>query len=110
AAPTSLADVQPMSSEVAEQIVRLLKGSFPYIVVDLEDFFHAEQIQLLRASSTVCFVLRLDFTALRNTRRTLEYLDREGIDLNRVQIVVNQYGRPKEIAVSQAEKVLDRKL
>lgn len=110
AAPPSLADVHPVTSDVAEQIVRLLRSSFPYVVADLEDFFHAEQMQLLRSSSVVCFVLRLDFTALRNTRRTLEYLEREGLDLARVQIIINQYGRPKEIAVSQAEKVLDRKL
>jgi pilus assembly protein CpaE len=110
AAPPALTDVRPVTSEAAEQIARLLRASFPFVVADLEDFFHAEQVQLLRSSSVVCFVLRLDFTSLRNTRRTLEYLEREGLDLARVQIVVNQYGRPKEIAVSQAEKVLDRKL
>jgi len=110
AAPPSLADVQPITSDMAEQIVRLFRATFPFVVADLEDFFHAEQLQLLRSSSVVCFVLRLDFTALRNTRRTLEYLEREGLDLARVQIIVNQYGRPKEIAVGQAEKVLDRKL
>lgn len=110
AAPPSLADVQPVTSEAAEQIMRLFRASFPFVVADLEDFFHSEQVHLLRSSSVVCFVLRLDFTALRNTRRTLEYLEREGLDLSRVKIIVNQYGRPKEIAVGQAEKVLDRKL
>jgi pilus assembly protein CpaE len=110
AAPPSLADVHPITSEAAEQMVRLLRNTFPYVVADLEDFFHAEQMHLLKSSSTVCFVLRLDFTALRNTRRTLEYLEREGLDPGRVQIIVNQFGRPKEIMVGQAEKVLDRKL
>lgn len=110
AAPPSLADVQPITSEAAEQMVRLLRNAFPYVVADLEDFFHAEQMHLLRSSSTVCFVLRLDFTALRNTRRSLEYMEREGLDSNRVQIVINQFGRPKEIMVNQAEKVLGRKL
>lgn len=110
AAPPSLADVQPITSEAAEQMLRQLKTSFSYVVADLEDFFHAEQMHLLKSSSTVCFVLRLDFTALRNTRRTLEYLEREGLDLNRVQIIVNQFGRSKEIMVGQAEKVLGRKL
>lgn len=110
AAPASMTDVHPITSDVAEQIIRMLRARFPFVVADLEDFFHAEQIQLLRASSVVCFVLRLDFTALRNTRRTLEYLEREGLDLSRIQIIVNQYGRPREITVGQAEKVLDRKL
>ncbi|MFO1092914.1 MAG: hypothetical protein U0992_06305 [Planctomycetaceae bacterium] len=110
AAPASLADVHPITSDVATQLLRLLRASFPFVVGDLEDFFHAEQIQLLRASSAVCFVLRLDFTALRNARRTLDYLEREGLDLSRVHIVVNQYGRHKELTVGQAQKVLSRKV
>lgn len=110
AAPPSLSDVHPVTTDIADQLVRLFRSAFPFTVADLEDFFHTEQVHLLRASSVVCFVLRLDFTALRNTRRTLEYLEREGLDLARIQIIVNQHGRPKEISVSQAEKVLDRKL
>ena len=94
----------------ADQIVRLARTSFPYVLADLEDFFHAEQFHLLRSSQLIFFVLRLDFTALRNARRTLEYVEREGLDLARVRIVVNQYGRSKEISVGQAENVLERKL
>lgn len=110
AAPPSLTDVHPITSDAADQILRLACASFPYVVADLEDFFHAEQLYLLKASRHVLFVLRLDFTALRNARRTLEYLEREGLDTSRVNIVVNQYGRSMELAVHEAEMVLGRKL
>jgi pilus assembly protein CpaE len=110
AAPPSLTDVHPITLDAAEQIVRLARSSFPYVLADLEDFFHAEQFHLLRSSHLIFFVLRLDFTALRNARRTLEYVERDGLDLARVRIVVNQYGRSREITVGQAENVLERKL
>lgn len=110
AAPASLTDVHPITSDAADHIVRLARASFPYVIADLEDFFHAEQFHLIKASHQVLFVLRLDFTALRNARRTLEYLEREGLDTGRVHMVVNKYGRSRELAVREAETVLGRKL
>lgn len=110
AAPSSFTDVRPVPSEAVNRIISLARQSFPFMVADLEDFFHPEQFELLRQSDTILFVMRLDYTALRNARRTLEYLERDGLDLDRVQIVVNQCGRPKELTVSQAEEVLARPL
>ncbi len=110
AAPASLADVQTITSEAADQIVRLARASFPYVVADLEDFFHAEQFHLIKSSHHVLFVLRLDILGLRNARRTLDYLERERLDMQRVTIVVNKFGRSRELPVRDAETVLGRKL
>lgn len=110
AAPPSLTDVHPITLEAADQIVRTARQAFTWVIADLEDFFHSEQFLLLRSSHLILFVLRLDYTALRNARRTFEYLEREGLDLGRVRTVVNQHGRSREITVGQAENVLERKL
>ena len=106
AAPQSFADVQQVTSDAAETIIRLAAGTFPFVVVDLEDFFHREQFRVMQLSDTILFVLRLDFSALRNARRTLDYLDSVGVDREKLQLVVNQYGRPKELSPSQAEEAL----
>ena len=55
-------------------------------------------------------VLRLDFTSLCNGRRTLDYLDHLGISRERVRLVVNRYGQPKEIAPAKAEEALNLKI
>ena len=48
--------------------------------------------------------------AVGNTRRTLEYIRRAGIDETKVQLVANQHGRPKELSVAQAEDALRVKI
>jgi pilus assembly protein CpaE len=106
AAPDSFTDVQQITPAAAERIVKLAKGSFPFVVVDQEDFFHREQFQILQMSDVILLVLRLDFTSLRNARRTIDYLKGEGIDPDKIKIVVNRYGRPKELPVGEAEEAL----
>src|SRR5690606_16774354 len=91
------------------RILGMARARFPFTVADLEDFFHAEQFELLRQSETILFILRLDYTSLRNARRTFEYLERDSIEPGRIRLVVNQYGRPRELTVGQAEDVLGRK-
>lgn len=110
AAPPSFSDVQPMTSEGATRMVDLARSYFPYVIADLEDFFHQEQSEVLRLSDTTLFVLRLDYTALRNARRTFEYLEQNGLDPQRILVVINQHGRPRELTVDQAEDVLGRTL
>ncbi|HUQ68635.1 MAG TPA: hypothetical protein VM165_03870 [Planctomycetaceae bacterium] len=110
AAPASFSDVRPIAVEAISQIVTLGRKSFPFLVADLEDFFHPEQFEVLRQSDTVLFVLRLDYTALRNARRTFDFLERDGVDSGRFTIVVNQHGRPRELTLAQAEEALGRPL
>jgi len=108
AAPTSLSDVRPIPVEASAQIVGLGRRTFPHVIIDLEDFFHHEQFEVLRQSDSTLFVMRLDYTALRNARRTFEYLDHEGIESSKFKLVINQHGRPRELTAAQAEEVLGR--
>lgn len=109
AAPTSLSDVHPIPVEAINSILKLARERFAFTVSDLEDFFHAEQYELLRQSDSILFVLRLDYTSLRNARRTFEHLEQDGIEPGRIRLVANQYGRPRELTPRQAEEVLGRK-
>jgi pilus assembly protein CpaE len=63
-------------------------------------------MQALRQADVILLVLRLDFTSLRNARRTLDHLEHVGIDKERVRLVVNRYRRPKEVPVAKAEEAL----
>src|SRR5262249_21724236 len=54
-------------------------------------------------------VLRLDFTSLRNARRTLDQLEQTGINREQVRLVINRYGQPKQLAISAAEQALGLK-
>lgn len=110
AAPQRYSEVQQVTPENAQEVIRIASRNYPFVVVDLEDFFHREQFQVLLDSDRVLVAFRLEFTALRNIRRTLEYLVDNGVDSGRVDLVVNQHGRPGELSLPQAEKALGTKV
>jgi pilus assembly protein CpaE len=110
APPRAFADIGYVTAEGVGQALHLARSLFPYVVVDLDHSFREEQMQVLRQSDVILFVLRLDFASLRNARRALEFLEQTGISRERVQVVVNRYGQPKEIPYAKAEEALGRKI
>lgn len=110
-APTqSLDDMAQISSQGVEQVINLALSVSPYVVIDLDDYFHVEQIQTLRQADQILLVLRLDFTCLRNARRVLDQLESKGIDRARVRLVVNRYGQAQELPVTKVEEVLSERI
>jgi pilus assembly protein CpaE len=65
---------------------------------------------VLRQADVILLVIRLDFTSLRNCRRTLEHLEHLGVQRERVRLVANRHGQPKEIPASKAEEALGLKI
>jgi pilus assembly protein CpaE len=90
--------------------LNLARAIFPYVVVDLDHGFRDVQMRAIRQADVILLVLRLEFAALRNTRRTLDHLEQLNIDKNRVRLVVNRYGQPKEVPAAKAEEALGLKI
>jgi pilus assembly protein CpaE len=110
AAPRTLADVAHVNPEGVRQALIKAKAAFPYVVVDLDHSFHDEQTVALLQADIILLVLRLDFTSLRNCRRALEHMDQIGVGRDRVRLVVNRYGQPKEVPAAKAEEALGVKI
>src|SRR4029453_8879252 len=98
------------TAEGIRQALSLARNLFPYVVMDLDHSFREEQLQAIRQADIILLVLRLDFTCLRNTRRTLEYLEQVGINKQRVRVVVNRYGQAQEVPPAKAEEALGVKI
>jgi pilus assembly protein CpaE len=110
ASPRHFDDVGRVTPEGVHQTLNLAKVSFSYVLVDLDHSFGSEQVEVLRQSDLILIVLRLDFASLRNCRRALEYVERLGVSRERIRLVVNRYGQPKEIPSSKAEESLGMKI
>jgi pilus assembly protein CpaE len=110
APPRLLADISHVSAEGVGQAILQARALFPYVLADLDHTFREEQNVVLRQSDLVLVVFRLDFASLRNTRRTLEHLEHMEISRERVRLVVNRYGQPKEVPASKAEEALGMKV
>jgi pilus assembly protein CpaE len=110
APPRAFADVVHVTAAGVRQALTLGRGLFPYVIVDLDHTFGEEQVEVLRQADVVLLVLRLDFTALRHAQRALDYLAKLGLADDRVRVVVNRHGQPKEVPVAKAEQALGRKI
>ena len=110
ASPRTLSDLGHVTPEGVQQALTQALAAFPYVVVDLDHSFREEQTIALRQADVVLLVLRLDFTSLRNARRALEYLEQLGVGRDRVRLVANRYGQPKEVPAAKAEEALGLKI
>jgi pilus assembly protein CpaE len=110
APPSQFADIPFVTAEGVRKALGMAQIMFPYVVIDMDHTFHPEQVEALRQANIVLIVLRLDFASLRNTRRTLDHLERLGIARDRIQLVVNRYGQPKEVPFAKAEEALGLKI
>jgi pilus assembly protein CpaE len=110
APPRDFAALRHVTPEGVRQALSLARVIFPYVVVDLDHSLRDEQVQVVRQADVILVVLRLDFTSLRNTRRTLNYLSQLGVSADRIHVVANRYGQPKEVPAAKAEEALERKI
>jgi pilus assembly protein CpaE len=110
ASPRTLADFSHVTAEGVQRALTQARSAFPYVVIDLDHSFSEVQTIALRQADVILMVLRLDFTSLRNARRSLDYLHDLGIAEERVRLVVNRYGQPKEVPASKAEEALNLKI
>jgi pilus assembly protein CpaE len=111
APPRNLADVRQVTTDTIGRVLNLGRSLFPYVVVDLDHSFHEEQEQVLKQANLILLVVRLDFTCLRNTQRTIDYLTGQlGISRDRIQLVANRYGQACEVPAAKAEEALGIKI
>lgn len=110
AAPLHLGDAARVKPEGVAQAVLLARASFPYVVADLDHSFREEQAVILRQADVVMVVFRLEFSSLRNVRRTLEHLEAMDIGPEKVVLVVNRYGQAQEVAPTKAMEALGRSI
>jgi pilus assembly protein CpaE len=110
AAPARIADIALVTPAAVKLVLSLAVTHFPFVVVDVDHSYRAEQQAALLQADVIVLVLRLDFISLRNTRHTLDSFQEFGISRGRVQIVANRCGQPGEIAAAQAEESLGMKI
>ena len=110
APPRHYDDIAGITPEGVRQALTLARSSFPYIVVDLDHSYDLAQVEVIRQVDLLLLILRLDFVSLRNARRSLEYVERLGLNRDQLRLVVNRSGQPNEIPAAKAEEALGLKI
>jgi len=106
AAPSRLSDVEKVSPHGVRRALCMARQRSSYVIVDLGQPHRPAHAQACYLAETVVVAMCLDFTALRQTKRILDYLEDLKIARERVKLVVNRRGRPGELRVAEVESAL----
>jgi pilus assembly protein CpaE len=106
AAPRDYDEVRAVTQPCMVRALAVARETFSDVVVDLANCHDDEQLYVLEQSTRIFLVTRLDFTAIRNTRRMLDHFLARRIPLDRVEVVVNQFDLPNQLPLAEAEEAI----
>lgn len=106
AGPRNYDDAHAVTRACMSRAVAVAREVFADVVVDLANGYDDEQVYVLENATRIVLVTRLDFTAIRNTRRILDHLIALQIPMDRVEIAVNQFGLPHQLPLVEAEEAV----
>lgn len=110
AASGDIGDRERVTSKGVRRALSMARVRFPYVVADLDSGFGSAQVEALWQSDVILVVVRLDYTSIRNTRRTLQTFIDMGLGTERVRLVVNGYGQRRQLTIGQVEEALGMKI
>ncbi len=99
-----------VSESDVENLFKVLKTSFSYIIVDTTSGFGMKTMKALSLSEMVLLLTTMDIPALRNCQRCLELFDSEDFEDDKVKILVNRFMETDDIKIEDVEKLLRKKV
>jgi pilus assembly protein CpaE len=107
-----LAPVRPdqataVTPDAVREILRVLRASTPFVVVDTPPAFSPEVIAALDESTDVCVVTMLDAPSLKNTKLALETLQLMGVSAP-VRVVLNRSDSNVGVTHADVVRILGR--
>lgn len=102
--------------ELIDRIVSLARENYDYVLIDMPPCLTDWTDYIVKNSSEIFLVTKLEVPALRQVGRLLEAFELEGISTDNIDVVVNQYsGSPflrttEDVDIKQAQRSLKRNL
>ena len=110
AAPWDAQQAPLVTAQNLRLLLALARRKFPYIVLDIDNRPDDLLTEALWQADEVLVVTRLDFISIRNARRLLDRLFSMGIESERIRLVANRYGQPRELSLAEAHTALGVKI
>lgn len=108
AAPQFLDEQSVMRPEVIHRLVGVLCATHDFVIIDMEDVFHREQLAAMTLADRLFLTFRIEFPSLVRTRRMLDYFAANQFD--NVQLCANRMPTGSGISKERAESVLRRSI
>jgi pilus assembly protein CpaE len=101
----------PMEAEIVtpahiHKILSQLKSRFPYVVIDTPHTFDNKTQEIFEISNYILLVTVSNISALRATKKTLDFLKNLGYGEEKVKVIANRIGKKDRIRTDEMEKAL----
>ncbi|MFM8250556.1 MAG: CpaE family protein [Planctomycetota bacterium] len=106
AAPTLAEDSLLVTPQGLRLALALGRGKYGYQLLDVDARDSALRDEALWQADLVLLVIRLDLLAIRAAKRWLDSWEEEGFPLERVRVIANRVGQPREIPLLEAHESL----
>ena len=98
----------PQDTSRVEELLRLLAGSYRFVVIDGGGLTNASASSAIFASDTTFLVANPDVASIRNTRRLVDRTRQMGAGHDRVRVILNRMSDNPAFAPDQIEEVIGR--
>jgi len=105
-APLEPGDAAKIPTAVVSEVLRVLRRSYDYVVVDTPPDFKDSVLAALDLSDVYVLLTTLDIPSLKNLRLTLDMLDLLGYPREHWQIVLNRSDSKVGLNIADVEKTL----
>ncbi len=100
----------PIGSEAMGTVLRALRSSFAYTVIDATTDFSDHVLSAFDLSDTICLVTGLDVIGVRHLSLGMQTLENLGVSREGFRVVLNRADSKVELAPSDIERVLRIKI
>lgn len=108
--PSYIEQSESITPQQIEELFKLLKKVFPYIVVDMSSNIDPNSLKILDKSDWILFTTIVNIPAIRNAQRCINLFRSRRYPKDRVKIIVNRYMENDEIKAEDIETTLGEKI
>ncbi len=109
AAPQNPEDSEDITAEHVRSILDLAKKLFDYVVLDCASMHINETtMEAFKRSDKVFVITDMSVPSIRNTVRLCKLIQKLGIDLNKVEIIINRFIKGGALSLKEIEKNFEK--
>jgi pilus assembly protein CpaE len=97
---------EPLPSGAVTRMLRTLKDTFPFTVVDATSEYSDHVLAAFDLADAICLISGLDAIGIRHMTMGMQTLDRLGVPRDRVKIVLNRADSKVDLTPEDVEKLL----
>lgn len=108
--PNFIEQSESITPQQIEELFKMLKKVFPYIIVDMSSNIDPNSLKILDKSDWILFTSIVNIPAIRNAQRCLNLFRSRNYPENKVKFVINRYMENDDIKIEDIENTLGEKV